>query len=166
MAYSWHFINPLTPEYCHHLWAFGDSADLRVSMVGWFPGFRDYEHEWPCLVLVVLSYKRSKKFQSSSPSTEDIRQCKYCWWFRNPANQLNVGSLSHSFHGFIHPRWLAGFLPSTVSPPNFFLKRCLGKTAKDPWIRLGASQQVIYYSGTKARILCMYISIYIYTYGT
>ena len=25
-----------------------------------------------------------------------------------------IGSLSHYLHGFIHPRWLAGFLPSTV----------------------------------------------------
>ena len=26
-----------------------------------------------------------------------------------------IGSLSHYLQGFIHPRWLAGFLPSTVS---------------------------------------------------
>ena len=25
-----------------------------------------------------------------------------------------IGSLSHYLQGFIHPRWLAGFLPSTV----------------------------------------------------
>ena len=31
----------------------------------------------------------------------------YCWWFRNPANQL-IGSLSHYLQGFIHPRWLFG----------------------------------------------------------
>ena len=28
----------------------------------------------------------------------------YCWWFRNPANQL-IGSLSHSLQGFLDPRW-------------------------------------------------------------
>ena len=27
---------------------------------------------------------------------------------------LLIGNLSHYLHGFIHPRWLAGFLPSTV----------------------------------------------------
>ena len=27
---------------------------------------------------------------------------------------VEVGSLSHYLHGFIHPRWFAGFLPSTV----------------------------------------------------
>ena len=27
-----------------------------------------------------------------------------------------MSSLSHYLQGFIHPRWLAGFLPSTVSP--------------------------------------------------
>ena len=33
--------------------------------------------------------------------------------FRNPANQL-IRYLSHDLHGFIHVRWFAGFLPSTV----------------------------------------------------
>jgi len=28
---------------------------------------------------------------------------------------VEVGSLSHYLQGFIHPRWLADFLPSTVS---------------------------------------------------
>jgi len=28
-----------------------------------------------------------------------------------------IGSLSHYLQGFIHPRWLAGFLPSTVQYP-------------------------------------------------
>ena len=28
-----------------------------------------------------------------------------------------LGSLSHYWQGFIHPRWLAGFLPSTVYDP-------------------------------------------------
>ena len=46
-------------------------------------------------------------------STRGSTWIHYCWWFRNPANQL-IGSLSHYLHGFIHPRWLAGFLPSTV----------------------------------------------------
>ena len=27
---------------------------------------------------------------------------------------VEVGSLSHHLQGFIHPRWLAGFLKSTV----------------------------------------------------
>ena len=32
---------------------------------------------------------------------------------RNPVftHQFEVGSLSHYLQGFIHPRWLAGFLP-------------------------------------------------------
>ena len=33
-----------------------------------------------------------------------------------------IGSLSHYLQGFIHPRWLAGFLPSTVS------------FSKNPWM--------------------------------
>ena len=27
----------------------------------------------------------------------------YCWWFRNPANQLRYGKYSHYLHCFIHP---------------------------------------------------------------
>ena len=39
----------------------------------------------------------------------------YCWWFRNPVNSpVEVGSLSHYLQGFIHPKWLAGCLPSTI----------------------------------------------------
>ena len=38
---------------------------------------------------------------------------QYGWWFRNPVN--SVGSLAHYLQGFIHPRWLAGLLPSTMT---------------------------------------------------
>ena len=31
----------------------------------------------------------------------------YCWWFRNPANQL-MWYISHDIQGFIHVRWLFG----------------------------------------------------------
>ena len=34
---------------------------------------------------------------------------------------VEVGSLSHHLQGLIHPRWLAGFLPSTVSKWRFFV---------------------------------------------
>ena len=37
----------------------------------------------------------------------------YCWCFRNHANQL-IGKFSHYLQGFLHPWWLARFLPSTV----------------------------------------------------
>ena len=33
---------------------------------------------------------------------------------RNPAPVETVGSFSEYWQGFIHPRWLAGFLPSTI----------------------------------------------------
>ena len=29
----------------------------------------------------------------------------YCWWFRNPTNQLRLLVYSHYFQGFLHPRW-------------------------------------------------------------
>ena len=36
----------------------------------------------------------------------------YCWWFRNPANQVDISKYIPLFtRGFIYPRWLAlGFL--------------------------------------------------------
>ena len=39
---------------------------------------------------------------------------------RNPA-PVEVGSLSQYLQGFVHPRWLAGFLPSTVCCLIFLL---------------------------------------------
>ena len=45
----------------------------------------------------------------------------YCWWFRNPANQLSLVVYLPLFTRFYksHPRWLAlEFLPSnSISPP-------------------------------------------------
>jgi len=43
---------------------------------------------------------------------------------RNPApveGDQWIGSLSHYLQGFIHFRWLAGFLPSTVNKAQCFL---------------------------------------------
>ena len=40
---------------------------------------------------------------------------------------IEVGSLSQYLKGFIHPRWLAGFLPSTLGGGGFFLKMELGE---------------------------------------
>ena len=37
----------------------------------------------------------------------------YCWWLKSCTRK--IGSLSQYLQGFIHPRWLAGFLPSTIS---------------------------------------------------
>ena len=46
---------------------------------------------------------------------------KYCWWFRNPVNQLRLVVFSAYLQCFIHPRWSGmGFLPSTVGL-TFFL---------------------------------------------
>ena len=66
----------------------------------------------------------------------------YCWWFRNPANQLRFGSLSHVYPCFIHPTggWRWDFW--TISwPPAFsgldvcFHLRLLGlqKLLKKSW---------------------------------
>ena len=35
------------------------------------------------------------------------RNPRYSWWKKSP---VDVGSLSHYLHGFLYPRWLAGFL--------------------------------------------------------
>ena len=39
----------------------------------------------------------------------------YCWW-KKTSKPIQVGSLSHYFQGFVHPRWLFGISePSTIS---------------------------------------------------
>ena len=40
----------------------------------------------------------------------------FCWW-KKSCTSWGKGNLSQYLQGFIHPRWLAGFLPSTV--PSF-----------------------------------------------
>ena len=42
------------------------------------------------------------------------KMLKSCWWSRNPANQLRLAVYHITCKGFIHPRWLAGCLPSTA----------------------------------------------------
>ena len=42
----------------------------------------------------------------------------YCWW-KKPGQPVEVGSLSHYWHGLLHPKWLAGFLTSTVAQESF-----------------------------------------------
>ena len=67
----------------------GTSAELK-------PG-RPWRGEWRGM--------RSNKRDLSS----------YCWWFRNLATQLRLAVEIPLFTtGFIHPRWLARFLSSTV----------------------------------------------------
>ena len=44
------------------------------------------------------------------------QMCDTCWWFRNPANQLRLVAYPSICRG-VHPRWWAGFLPSTVPLP-------------------------------------------------
>ena len=56
---------------------------------------------------------------SNSSKTHDT----VSWWKKSCTSWYVVypmiGSLSHYLQGFIHPRWLAGCLPSTVSSPRF-----------------------------------------------
>ena len=42
---------------------------------------------------------------------------RYCWWKKSCINWYGQ-SISHYLHGFVHPRWLAGFLPPTLDPAN------------------------------------------------
>ena len=53
----------------------------------------------------------------------------------NPANQLRLVVYPIMYRVFIHSRWLAGFLPSTVSLPDSFLAATLegGPKRLVPW---------------------------------
>ena len=47
----------------------------------------------------------------------------YCWWFRNPANQLRLVVYPSIYQGFcLHPRWFSRRIsePSTVCFPGMF----------------------------------------------
>ena len=55
--------------------------------------------------------EEGKKLGKALPSnTVLLNMSNTGWWFRNPANQLRLVVFPHSLQGFIHPRWLAGFL--------------------------------------------------------
>ena len=71
--------------------------------------------------------------------------CKpsHLWWChntvdgRNPANQLiyvDIGTLCHYLQVFVHPRWLAGFLPSTVPRYDLFDKPKLSMCFLKRWV--------------------------------
>ena len=47
---------------------------------------------------------------------EQHQSCWYCWWFRNPANQLRLVVYPQYLQGYIHPRWFSRRIsePSTV----------------------------------------------------
>ena len=83
----------MTSWYCHH----GIKFSVHISAADWvcLDGFGD---------LISLL---GKQFHP------------YCWWqpeIRRSVTTWGKGSFHHYVQGFIHLRWLAGFLPSTVSP--------------------------------------------------
>ncbi len=70
-------------------------------------------------VVSALTLEKSHRVQG-----EYVWENIYCWWLRNPANQLRKGE-STITRGFIHPRWCRGFLPSTVLIANYHEFTCL-----------------------------------------
>ena len=74
---------------------------------------------------------------SNEDPTIAWKEHSYCWCFRNPAGPVEVGSLSHYFQGFLHPRWCRISEPSTVVQKNrgwktSFLLEC-SSCALFPW---------------------------------
>ena len=60
---------------------------------------------------------------------------KFCWWFRNPANQLRLVVYPIIYRAFVPPRWLALGIsePSTVPPsPLAALKMGVSKNRGTP----------------------------------
>ena len=64
-----------------------------------------------CSTWSKLALENLKRQQKSWKKPTDMRVDTVDGW--NPA-PVEVGSLSNYLQGFIHPRWLFGFLPSTV----------------------------------------------------
>ena len=63
----------------------------------------------------------SSQFQNTNLiEKQQLPKGTYCWWKKSYASWC--GEATTIYKGFIHPRWLAGFLPSTAVPaPHFSL---------------------------------------------
>ena len=84
--------------------------------------------QWQCLTCLTEVFKAGDVFClpkgvvfSKGWRVREKKDCKHIvsicvytvdGW--NPANQLRLVVFSHFLQGFLHPSWLAGFLPSTV----------------------------------------------------
>ena len=62
------------------------------------------------LISISPTVYKSAPFESMIFRTSISVGC--CWW-RKSGEPVEVDSLAHYLQGFIHPRWFAGFLPST-----------------------------------------------------
>ena len=82
----WAICSPTLRPYPNPLWPYQKSATAWM-ILGIRPTIRK------CVILFPLdSLLRMGMFVS------------YCWWFRNHAKPVEVGSLSHYLKGFLHPR--------------------------------------------------------------
>ena len=84
-----------------------------IHMILYISIFR--KHDVPVLdIHTSITRITSSKYPSIHPKSHQKFKKKavastsytYCWWFRNPANQLRLVSLSHYLRDFILPRWL------------------------------------------------------------
>jgi len=67
--------------------------------------------------LTVLLPRRSPCHQLELCSCCPLMSLLYCWWFRNPANQL-IWTIYHYLQGLIHLRWCRISSINTVASEN------------------------------------------------
>ena len=96
--------------------------------------------------------------------TKSILGITYCWWFRNPANQLRERSFFPSFNKlYIFQVVQAGCLPSTVS----ILHPCsAARITSESWLRItsqlpAAARKRNYWKKRRKKCICIY-QIYVY----
>ena len=97
----------------HGLWRLIDAWWLSITfdscMAVSCPIWMFTRNHWK---IIEESVQHSQKLQNECQGLMMRRY--YRWWFRNPANQLRLAVYPIIYKVFIHPRWFAGFLLSTV----------------------------------------------------
>ena len=105
------------PMFCHRFF-----SDIQIPLTWWI--FHCYLSLLEC-ISGIQSYSQMMIRVSNHLSIvfrfHDHAQIKwllnpygYCWWFRNPANQL-ICKIFHYSLGFIHRRWLFGISEASIT---------------------------------------------------
>ena len=113
--FGWESYFPL-----NHDWRKGSSKQIYITTPStWKAG---------CWRMSVVSFKKMLS------NTWGLSLERYCWWFRNPANQLRLVVYLTIYRVFLHPRWCRISEPSTVLSFNLgFFQEWMPQTLKQSW---------------------------------
>ena len=81
--------------------------------IPWSRGTKN--HEWKKLYDTVKFHENLNSSNPNRKKTQNEEWKQYCWWFRNPANQLRLVVYPIIYKVLYIPGGCLGFRPSTVS---------------------------------------------------